>query len=221
MKHFMKPFLSILFLGLASSAGAVSCKFYAGLGGGYGSVNTPNKNVFNVSADPAGNTSHSIGGVSGRAFAGFNFIEYFGIEAGYARYARSYYSGSEPTLFLNSSLTYYDHSYDVVGKGYLPLAHSGFVAYGLVGGARVVQTVKFNNESIPLNGEIATPTQNGSNHIYKTLPIYGVGVMYEFGPNFSSNVELTQIHGSGNMNTQPTAVPNLNLVTLNIAYHFD
>lgn len=221
MKHVRPYIVSLLLLGIAPSVQAVSCNFYAGGGVGYGIVNTPSKNVFNVSADPVGNTKHSLGGVSGRAFAGVNLIEYFGMELGYARYARSYYSGSEPTLFLNSSLTYYDHSYDVVGKGYLPLGHTGFVAYALAGGARVVQTVKFNNESIPLNNQIAQPAHNGSTHINKNLPIYGLGVMYEFGPSFSANVEFTQIHGTGNIRTQPKAIANLNLATLNIAYHFN
>ncbi|MDR3477719.1 MAG: outer membrane beta-barrel protein [Gammaproteobacteria bacterium] len=219
MKRIYLSVAAISLFAFSSHALAVDCLPYIGGGLGVGRINTPNKNVFNVSEDPAGTASHTQQGLSGRVFAGMNFIPYFGMEIGYTRYARSYYNATLPEFSENSSLAYYVHSYDVVAKGYLPLARSGFTVYILGGASRVAETIKFHDEGIPLNGQIAQ-AGDGSNHVYKTMPIYGAGMMYDFGYNFSANVEFTQVHSAGNISSDSDAVPNLNLATLNLAYHF-
>lgn len=203
-------------LACSLSANAACVGGYIGLGAGDGILKTSNNYIFS-STGGAANGSKSRGGLSGRVFAGANFLPYLGLEAGYARYARSKYTGN----FAGSSsiLAYYARTYDVVFKGYLPLGRSGFNAYAVAGAARVAETIRYPNANVPLNGTIAQPATLGNSHIYKTRPIYGFGGSYDFNPCFSANVEATQIRRLGNFNSNAASVPFMNLVTVNVAYH--
>lgn len=189
---------------------------YLGLGAGVGTFKSPNQNVFTVSG-PDSSTTHTRGGLSGRAFTGYNFNPYFGLELGYARYARSLYRGISNSNY--SSVTYYGRSIDLVAKGYLPFGYTGFNVYALAGAARVNATVNYPNTDVPLNSELAAPPV-GTTHTYKTRPIYGAGVSYDFTPCFSGNVEFTQIRHLGNLQTNPLAIPDMDLATINISYFF-
>ena len=200
-------------IGLSTSALAMQVGSYVGLGAGVGKIKTPDQNAFNGAGTTA---SHSLGGFSGRAFAGFTVNSFFGVEAGITRYARSYYQGQQGGN--TSTLSFYSHTYDVVGKLYLPLAHSGFNLYALGGAARVAMTEHYNNQGVPNSGVIVTPL-NPTTHYYSTRPIYGAGVGFEFGSNISANVEYTQIRYNGTFSNNSSATPNMDMITANLAYH--
>jgi hypothetical protein len=206
-------------LTISSFASAATVGPYVGIGIGQDQVKTPDKYVFNVSADPKGSTTRNRNGVGGRAFAGYNFNKYVGLETGYTKYARSIYVGRASGNY--SSLTYYIHSYDFVGKGYLPLGDSGFNLYALVGFARVVQTVNSVNmlNGVPLTGAILPPPTS-SYHVYRNRPMYGLGVNYHFMKHLTLNVEATQIEHFNSFDRNNNATPYLDLYTLNIAYNF-
>jgi hypothetical protein len=199
------------------------CGPYIGLGVGKSWFKSPDSNIFVV--PPGGTSTHMLSGTGERAFVGFNVNKYFGIEGGYTHYARALYVGRLPAGAAYSALTYYPHTYDIVGKLYMPLGMTGFNIYALGGVARVVETVQFNNGGIPTNGKVAPPNtfSLGSNqtHGYNNRPIYGLGVNYNFTRHFLANIEVTQIQSLNSFSNSNTAVPYMNLATLNIAYGFD
>ncbi len=191
---------------------------YLGLGAGYGIAKTPNQFAFDVSG--GGTTTRDRGGVSGRVFAGVNIVNYLGLEAGYTAYAYSNYNAS--TVFGSSLLQYKFYTYDVVAKAYLPISRTGFEVYGIAGAARVAAIVRYPNNTVFLSGPIATPLIVGGNtHAYKTRPIYGLGLTYSFTPCLTAHVEATQVRRLGNFQNSATAIPYLNLATINLAYHYN
>lgn len=212
--------LSLTMLGAciiaSQAANAAIIGPYIGLGGGYGNYKSPDKPIFIVSGTGS-NTNHAHGGLSGRAFVGMNFDPYVGVEGGFTRYARTLYQGS--TFSDTASLSYYALAYDVVGKAYLPFGHTGFNLYAVAGAARVSVTTHFSDTGLPMNSDIAMPAP-GKTHTYKTRPLYGAGLSYDFGQHISANVEFTQIRHSGDFATNPYAIPDMDLITANITYTF-
>src|SRR4029078_6679873 len=89
--HLSVAILSLFIVNLAYSATPGT---YLGAGVGKTQISTPDEYLFNVNGGPNGNTTKKIGGLGGRAFAGYNFNEYLGVEAGFTHYAKSKYSGS-------------------------------------------------------------------------------------------------------------------------------
>jgi hypothetical protein len=204
-------------LTLSSFASATPVGPYIGIGVGQGQVKTPNKYAFNVSADPAGSTTRSQNGVAGRAFIGYNLNKYFGLEAGYTKYSRSIYVGRANGLY--SSIAYYIHTYDFVGKGYVPVGDTGFNLYALAGVSRIVQTINFVNNGVPLSGALFQQPNN-SNHVYRNRPIYGLGINYNFMKHLIANVEVTHVQYMNSFSNTQNATPSLDMYTLNLAYSF-
>jgi hypothetical protein len=202
---------------LASPSSAATTGPYIGIGAGQDQVKTPDKYAFNVNSTPGGSTTRTLNGVGYRAFAGVNLSKFVGFEAGYTKYARSLYVGRLPGVY--DSFTFYFHTYDAVVKGYLPLGDSGFNIYGLLGAARVVETLKYTNNGIPLSGSIAPPNAN-STHAYRNRPLYGLGFNYNFGHHYTINLEATQIDHFGGFNNNANSIPYLDLYSLNFAYNF-
>lgn len=186
---------------------------YLGAGAGMANLRTPNHYSF---AAPAENT-RTRGGWGERIFIGFNVDPYLGIEAGYANYPRSLYIGRQASNY--SSITYNARTYDLVGKAYLPLGASGFNIYVLAGAARVAEILKYVNSPIGLTGSIATPIP-GTTNTFKTRPIYGLGINYDFNRHLVANVELTQIQHLNTFSNKPNSIPFMNLATVNLAYKF-
>jgi OmpA-OmpF porin, OOP family len=200
---------------VSHSALAIAQGPYLGAGAGVGTFKSPNKIIFNVGT---GSASSTRGGLSGRAFAGFNFNDYIGVEIGYARYARSLYRGIANDGSY-SSMAYYHYTYDLVAKAYLPFGHTGFNVYALAGAARVSQSLNYVDGNVALNGQIAEPLA-GSTHTYKTRPIYGAGIRYDFSQQIAANVEYTQIRHLGDFKRNPYAIADMDLLTANLSYHF-
>jgi hypothetical protein len=194
-----------------ASALATSVGPYLGAGIGRGYVEIPTNSAF---LPPS---SRSYMGTAGRAFLGYNFNPYFGLEGGYARYPRAQYVGRAGGGY--SSLTYYYRSYDFVAKAYLPINNTGFNLYALGGIARVVGTIRFYNNGAPLSGNLAYPT-SVITHAYHNRPIYGLGVNYVFTRHWIANIEWTQIQHLGSLGHSPTNIPTLDLATVNISYNF-
>lgn len=150
-------------------------------------------------------TSKQVRGLGERGFVGYNFNEYLGLEAGLSHYA--------PSIFKNNLVkeTHSLNALDVVTKAYLPLADSGLNIYGLAGiaYARSVVEVKALNNTHSITN--------------KVRPKYGVGVSYDIPQsNWGTNVEWSRIQGVGNMKTNAAkAIPNADMLSLNIAYKFD
>lgn len=200
-------------LGATQLVLAASPGIYVGAGAGYGILRTPDNNMF------AGTTNtYKRGGISGRGFVGFNFNPCLGIEIGYARYNRSIYTGAIGNT--QSTLKYYSYTADLVAKAYLPLGGMNqFNVYGLLGAARVNESIVFNDQGIAISSQYATPN-DGTTHARKTRPIYGAGASYNLSYHLVTNIEYTQIHALGKFSGNANAIPYTDLLTLNLAYNF-
>lgn len=210
MKKTMKLGLTVVALAVMSSAAvAANPGTYIGVGAGVSNLQTP------TNYDTTGLSSHSrsIGGFGGRVFAGYNFNNYFGLEAGFADYANSTYKASV-TGVGSEKLTYSLWAANLVAKAYLPISDSGFNVYALGGAAYVNSKVQdtFSGNAIP--------NINASKTTKKVRPTYGIGAGYDFNANVSTNLELSRIQGTGNLKTSASAIPNANMLTLNVAYNF-
>lgn len=208
---------SLVFAGMAN---ATTPGAYVGVGAGASTLRTPNSYMFNIdNAFNAGSTSRQRSGLGGRLFAGYNFNQYFGLEASYATYASSTYKASLDGD--SASLKYSLNAINLVAKGYLPLGNSGFNAYALAGLADVRNQVRYNNANdIPLANGVTANFKNGTTNYYRIRPVYGVGVGYDLAQHITTNVELSRIQGAGNVKTSASAIPNADMLTLNFGYNF-
>lgn len=192
---------------------------YAGVGLGPSRLETPSGNVFAVNQAASGGTAKSVGGLGGRAFAGYNFNRYFGIEAGIARYAKSRYTGTLNNL--NSSLEYSMNSLDLVAKTYLPLGESKLSLYALGGAAVVNNSTRFHDGGVPVLNDFLSLAQ-GTRSQRKIRPVYGVGVGYDIPKSHvSAGLEFKRIQGLDDINTSTNAMPPANAMTFSLTYHFD
>lgn len=215
---------SVAFVGMAQAATPGA---YAGAGLGYSKLSTPkNANIGDVAGTLSNSTSS--GGMGGRLFGGYNFNKYFGLEAAYATYANSKAKGSLSTPDTNVGGTYSasasqkvsEDALSLVAKAYLPIQDSGFNVYALGGVAEVFSQNKASFSS--QNGD-GTPDQASYSHTYKNnalRPTYGLGASYDINSNLTTNLEYSRIQGRGNISTSNNAIPNADLVSLNLAYNF-
>lgn len=202
---------------------------YMGLGLGGSKQETPTKVV-----DDLGGTdlsqSHKIGGLGGRVFGGYNFNQYFGIEAGVAQYAQSNVKFNVNNVMyngvliknLNGSVNYKMTAFDLVGKAYLPISDSGFNVYGLGGVALVHSQVQEKaNASGQVFGQTVVGSGDESQTQNKLRPIVGVGASYAIPQTqLTTSFEYSHIIGKGDVETSSSAIPSADLVTLNLAYNF-
>ncbi|MBX3709016.1 MAG: outer membrane beta-barrel protein [Gammaproteobacteria bacterium] len=190
---------------------------YIGVGLGPSRLETSDQYVFNTSR--AANTKE-LGGLGGRAYVGYNFNEYQGIEAGITRYAKSYYFGSMNNA--SSSLEYSMNAIDLIAKTYLPIGEKRINLYALGGIAAVKNHVQFKNDAgIPFLSDFIT-SDNGSEAHHNLRPIYGAGVGYDIPKShFTASVELTRIQGMGNTKANTTAMPSADMLSFSLSYHFD
>ena len=213
MKKTVKGCLAILALSaVASLAQAAQPGTYAGLGLGWSKLEA--NNPFNDIAGTSMSRKSTQTGAAGRLFAGYNFNQNVGVEAGLAKYAdadlkATYTQGGNS---LTAKQSYKLSSLDVVAKGYLPVSDSGFNVYGLAGLALV-----HSKATLAASGAVndkETKTQN------KIRPIYGIGASYDIPQTkLATNLEFTRIQGYGNTKTNKSAIPNADLVTLNLVYN--
>lgn len=209
MKKLLATIIGFSVCHFSQSVFSATCGAYIGLGGGYGRLGTPSNNVF-----AAPDSTYERGGLSGRAFIGYNFAHYFGIEGGYGRYARSRYTGTEG--IAESTLRYYGREADGVAKFYIPLGTEFVNIYGLAGVSSFWETIKYADAGVPVDSNFAEPTP-GTTHQRRTRPIYGGGFIFNLIPHFVMNIEYTQIQQLGRFSTNPLAVPYGALWTLNFA----
>lgn len=227
MKKTVKGCIAILSLtAVTSLTYAANPGTYAGLGLGWGKQDTS----ANLNLPGAKNsTSDKTDKLAGRIFAGYNFNQNFGVEAGLAKYGDSKYKnasnlpypGIPAGINVNQALNYKMSALDVVGKAYLPVA-DGFNVYGLGGLALVRSEVKYNvNASATVAGVPVTASKNYSKTQTKVRPVLGLGASYDIPQTkLTTNFEFSHIQGYGNVKTNRNAVPSANLVSLNLAYNF-
>ncbi len=198
---------SLLLVGLANAATPGA---YVGAGLGESVLRTPNYST--ITDDFSGyTTSQKRNGLAGRVFAGYNFNSNFGLEAALASYAQTNWKVSSPiaTGTVKDSLT----ALSVVAKGYLPIGDTGLNAYALGGLAEVHNVEKAKITAFGVNASDSERTSS-------LRPTYGIGMSYDMPNHVTTSLEISRIQGKGNMNTDAHAIPNADLVTLNVGYNF-
>lgn len=194
---------------VANLAHAATPGSYLGIGLGASRQDTPNKYLVQGAAGDVLDQSKSRNGLGARIFYGYNISQYFGVEAGLAKYADATYKSSAPGTPVNYKLTYSTAALDVVGKVYLPVSDSGINLYALGGGA-VVRTKASERGYVPgYNLSSTTKTQ--------VKPTAGAGITLDI-PNTQviSSIEYSHVFGK----TNGKLVPSTDLVTFNLGYKF-
>ncbi len=158
-------------------------------------------------------TSKSYPGVSsmkntGKGWSinvGYKFMPFFGLEAGYARYAPTRLNSPLETVARDSHT-----SIDVAAKGILPFGCSGFELFAKAGVARINSQIGV----IDANGASTYGLTFNTSAQSSTGLFAGAGAQYSFTPNIAANVQW--VIAKGNSKTG-----NLQLLTAGLAYIID
>ena len=179
-------------LSVAASPGA-----YIGGGVGYG-----------VTKDFEDATRQDNGGVAGQVAAGYNFNQYFGLEAGYSMFSKASYSAND---YYGLSADLNVNAFTLLGKGYIPLGkESPWDIYGMVGMAYMLETanVKYYSDNLLSNSRNAPAFAGGG------------GISRQLTKHIRAGVEsLVTQKIDGNETHIP--IPQTILTTFNLAYTFD
>lgn len=172
---------------------------YVGIGGGYSSSQIYDDLI-----------SLDDGGFAARAFAGYNFSQYVGVEANYTNFHESNYG----LYYYNYPLRlhYKSSAVSLAGKVYLPLAHNRLNVYGMLGLAQVYTT-----ENITFLNTYSSPKES-SNGLVTTL---GFGASYELNQRFTFTAELSGFgEKQANEFNEDFGFPGNGLATIGLAYKF-
>ena len=149
----------------------------------------------------------SDSGLGARAFAGYNFNRYFGLEGAYSSFYKTTYQSND---FQNVSIDYKLNALSLVAKGYLPLSDANTTnLYGLVGVAQSYADIdaKYNQVSLFSDSDSAI------------VPVFGLGASHDFNKHFTTALELS-VFGSREADIHHFGIQRAALVTGNLAYKF-
>ena len=152
-------------------------------------------------------TKKDNGGLGGVLFTGYKFNQYFGVEAGYRKYAATnYILDNAPSVTLNYTM----YAFTLVGKGYLPLGkdNNPFNLYISLGAAEVYGNAKAN-----AFGYSKVSSSNNS-----LLVTTALGVSYAINSHFISSLEYSGTQGK-NGDSKHVGIPYSAMANLNIAYN--
>jgi len=146
--------------------------------------------------------STSTSGISGSVNLGYKFMPYFAGEVGYSRYANTTARSGGTNV-----ASYRYTSYDLAGKGIVPLNTSGFEVFGKLGIVRVNANVSIQDAAAASAVGISGGSRN-STGIY-----LGVGGQYYFMPEMAVVLQWARASGSSQTGT-------LDLWTIGFSYLF-
>lgn len=130
-----------------------------------------------------GSVSNSGTGVSGDL--GYKFMPYLGMEFGYTYYANTVIKNGAGT----KAGTVKNYSYDIAGKGILPLMDTGFELFAKLGASRVSASTSINSQTA------ANGLGLGSSSHSKTGLYFGGGAAYYFFPEFGATIQWMRAQG--------------------------
>lgn len=139
------------------------------------------------------------------ANVGYKFMPYFGLEAGYARYAPTRLNSPTETVARDSHT-----SIDVAAKGILPFGCSGFELFAKLGVARINSQIGV----IDSNGAAAAGLTFDTSGQSATGLFAGIGAQYSFTPSISANIQWDTAKGN-------SKTGNLQVLTAGLAYIID
>jgi OOP family OmpA-OmpF porin len=190
--------------------------FYVGAQAGYGNADYGSdiKKAF----QQAPNYSTKEAGIAGCAYIGYQFNDYFGLEAGYTLFSNNTYEGSIPPL-LSTSIKLKTQQVDLLGKIGIPFGDSGFRGDLKAGAAYVRSTLDVPTSS-NLFG-VSTSTSQSQNN---WDPAAGLSIAYNFNQNFAIDLSYLHAFGSGDIKKDSSGnldiSPNTDLITIGVSYLF-
>lgn len=192
-------------LGLCSAAYA-SQGFYIGGQAGYGQADydVSNPNIPGVSL------SKDEDGIAGRAYVGYQFNQYFGVETGYTKFSDSTYKYKAfgQTIAEVKAKT---QQWDVLAKAGMPFGCSGFRGDIKAGAAYVMSDFDASAVGFGKNSD----SENNWD------PAAGASLTYNFNKNFAVDVSYLHTFGSGSSNHgNGNTNPDTNLATVGVSYLF-
>ena len=146
----------------------------------------------------------SKSGLGGNINLGYKLIPYFGLEAGYSKYADTTIKDGNGTKAASDR----HYAVDVAGKGILPFADSGFEVFAKLGVARIASDVKVEDATAAANLGIANNKHNATG-LYA-----GLGAQYDVMPELAIVGQWQRAQGS-------SSTGNFDLYTLGLNFIFD
>lgn len=135
--------------------------------------------------------SDSSSGVGYNGMVGYKFMPYFAMEAGYSRYPETIIKNGAG----NKAGTDRHDSYQITGKGIIPVYESGFELFAKLGATRVASDLKIDNvanaNSIGLTG-----SSHNDINIY-----FGFGGQYYFMPELAFVAQWQRAVGNSSTGT--------------------
>ncbi len=177
--------------GATSSFAAMSLPMGWYVDGNVGSTKTSNTNY-------GSGISTSSSGLGWNANVGYKFMPYFAGEIGYTKYANAKGKLNGVSVVRDNH-----YSYDIAGKGILPIADSGADLFAKLGFARLNSHVTATSSGV---------SANTGSHSASGLYI-GLGGDYNFTPNLAGIIQWARAKGN-------TSTGNLDLYSVGIGYTF-
>lgn len=195
-----------LFVILGLAATCVMTSAFAAVpvpNGWYLEGNLGSSSVHNGKYVNGGRTSGS--GFGWNVNAGYRFMPFFGAEIGYTKYA-----DTDGKIFGQKVAKTNSYSYDIAGKGILPLSDTGAELFAKLGVVRMNSHVKqINDAFVAANGVVVNSGSHTSTNI-----LMGVGAEYAFLPNLMVNIQWQRAKGNN-------TIGDLDLLSAGLGYTFD
>lgn len=171
--------------------------------GWYLEGNVGSSSVHNGKYVNGGSTSGS--GLGWNVNAGFRFMPFFGAEIGYTKYA-----DTDGKILGQKVAKTNSYSYDIAGKGILPISDTGAELFAKLGVVRINSHVKQTNDAFVAANSIVV---NSGTHTSTNL-LMGVGVEYAFLSNLMANIQWQRAKGNN-------IIGDLDLLSAGLGYTFD
>ncbi len=170
-------------LGASALAGGMSVPY-----GWYLEGNAGSSHLSNISFPGSSSSS----GWGGNANLGYKFMPYFAMEVGYTQYANSSIKDNNGTKA--ASVKHY--SYDLAGRGILPIAASGFELFAKLGVQRIDSKYSIQDANAAQQLGISSSQHN-------TTGLYlGAGGQYYVMPELAINTQWQRAKGNSNTGTE-------------------
>jgi opacity protein-like surface antigen len=168
--------------------------------GWYLEGNVGSTHVSNQRSTRGANSSNS--GIGGNVNLGYKFMPYFGMDLGYTQYAGTTFKSMNTKLATSTN-----YSYQIAGKGILPISSSGFELFAKLGVGRVATKLSFTNSAHALG-------LGGSSNHSATGFYYALGAQYYFMPELAVVGQWAQAYGNN-------TTGNFGLLSIGASFIFD
>jgi OmpA-OmpF porin, OOP family len=157
-----------------------------------------------LSNSPFSNGHVSSSGLGGNINVGYKFMPFFALELGYTHYAQTTVKNDNDQKAADVKF----YSYDLAGKGILPIVDSGAEVFAKLGAVRLSQGISIQNETAARTVGIGSSNHSSTN-VYIAL-----GLQYYFMPELAANIQWGRAKGTSSTGT-------LDLISIGASFIFE